>query len=54
MKPALATTAPPALRMKPSSLTVFLVIFAFGFLTPWVVEGGFKGEVDSLRPYAGA
>uniref|UniRef100_A0A8C6ADX2 WAP domain-containing protein n=1 Tax=Monodon monoceros TaxID=40151 RepID=A0A8C6ADX2_MONMO len=38
--------------MKPSSLTVFLVIFAFGFLTPWVVEGGFRGELDSLRPYA--
>ncbi|XP_030616898.1 antileukoproteinase-like [Delphinapterus leucas] len=30
--------------MKPSSLTVFLVIFAFGFLTPWVVEGGFRGD----------
>ncbi|XP_036683367.1 antileukoproteinase-like [Balaenoptera musculus] len=30
--------------MKPSSLTVFLVIFAFGFLMPWAVEGGFRGS----------
>ncbi|XP_026934026.1 antileukoproteinase-like [Sagmatias obliquidens] len=33
--------------MKPSSLTVFLVIFAFGFLTPWVVEGGLKEKCKS-------
>ncbi|XP_070238132.1 antileukoproteinase [Bos mutus] len=39
--------------MKSSSLIVFLVIFASGFLMPWAVEGAPKGELNSLRPYAG-
>ncbi|XP_052506356.1 antileukoproteinase-like [Budorcas taxicolor] len=37
--------------MKSSSLIVFLVIFAFGFLMPWTVEGAPKRELDFLRPY---
>ena len=47
------TTIPPALKMKSIGLIVFLVIFAFGFLMPWAVEGTPKGELNSLRPYPG-
>ena len=53
MRLTLVTTAPPALKMKSSSLIVFLVIFAFGFLMPWTVEGAPKRELDFLRPYPG-
>nr|XP_058893879.1 antileukoproteinase-like [Kogia breviceps] len=41
--------------MQSSSLTVFLVIFAFGFLMPWPVEGGLRekfkpGSCPFVRP----
>ncbi|XP_057559322.1 antileukoproteinase-like [Hippopotamus amphibius kiboko] len=41
--------------MKPVSLIVFLVIFAFGFLMPWAVEGATRprdkpGKCPFIRP----
>uniref|UniRef100_A0A4X1TUW7 Antileukoproteinase n=2 Tax=Sus scrofa TaxID=9823 RepID=A0A4X1TUW7_PIG len=39
--------------MKPSSLFIFLVIFASGFLTSWAVKGAGEEESESLKPRPG-